>query len=115
MIPDICAYFEQPPIDDKLGSDEPRVTKIPDLAIEVLSPSQTVNELLKKINASLGVKSCWLAMPSLEEIRVFSQPLRYQDFNVNDMEIIDEIMDIRLPLHKVFKWRSKDLQKAGKI
>jgi len=109
LIPDICAYFEQPPIDDKAGSDEVRITQMPDLAIEVLSPSQSVNELLRKIDAffALGVKSCWLTMPSLEVIRVFSQPQCYKDFNLNDMEVIDDIMDIRLPIQKVFKWRKK--------
>jgi Uma2 family endonuclease len=114
LIPDICAYFEPPPTDDKLGSDEVRVTQIPDLAVEVLSPSQTLNELLNKMEAffALGVKSCWLAMPSLEIVRVFSQPLHYKDFNINDIEVIDDVMDIRLPIHKIFKWRSKEIQKA---
>jgi len=111
LIPDVCVYLEPPPVDDKLGSDEVRVTQIPDLAIEVLSPSQTVNELLKKIDAffALGVKSCWLMMPSLEEIRVFSQLKCYKNFDMNVTEIIDEVMDIRLPIQKVFKWRSKEV------
>jgi Uma2 family endonuclease len=109
LIPDISVYSEALPFDDKLGSDEVRVTQMPDLAVEVLSPSQTLNELLNKMEAffALGVKSCWLAMPSLEVVRVFSQPLCYKDFNMNDMEVIDDVMDIRLPIQKVFKWRSK--------
>jgi Uma2 family endonuclease len=109
LIPDVCVYLEPPPIDDKLGSDEARITQIPDLAIEVLSPSQTVNELLRKIDAffALGVKSCWLVMPSLEEIRVFSQLHRYKNFDMNVSDVIDEVMDIRLPIQKVFKWRSQ--------
>jgi len=61
---------------------------------------------------ALEVKSCWLAMPSLEVVRVFYQPLRYKDFNINDIEVIDDVMDIRLPIHKVFKWRSKEIHKA---
>jgi len=115
LIPDICAYFEPPPVDDKLGSDEARVTQIPDLAVEVLSPSQTVNALLKKIDAyfTLGIKSCWLVMPSLEAVRVFSQLQHYKTFDMNDPEVIDEVMDIRVPIPKVFKWRSKSVQKVG--
>jgi Uma2 family endonuclease len=108
LIPDICAYLEPPIIDDRLGSDETRVAQIPDLAIEVLSPSQTINELLKKIDAffALGIKACWLVMPSLEVIRVFSRPLNYKDFNIiSETEVIDGVMDIRLPIQKIFKWR----------
>jgi hypothetical protein len=28
-------------------------------------------------------------------------------FEMNVMEVIDDVMDIHLPLQKVFKWRSK--------
>jgi Uma2 family endonuclease len=114
LIPDVCVYIEPPPVDDKPGSDEARVTQIPDLAIEVLSPSQTINDLLKKIEAffALGIKSCWLVMPSLDEVRVFSQLRRYKVFNMDVENIIDEVMDIHLPIRKVFKWHSKDVQKA---
>lgn len=107
LIPDISIYFEPPPIDNELGSDVVRVSQMPDLAIEVLSPSQTINELLKKINAyfALNIKSCWLVMPSLEEVRVFSQLQRYKNFDMNDSEINDEVMDIHLPIQKVFRKR----------
>ncbi|EDN65229.1 protein containing DUF820 [Beggiatoa sp. PS] len=94
-------------IDDKPGSDVVRVSQMPDLAIEVLSPSQTINELLKKINAyfALSIKSCWLVMPALEEVRVFSQLQCYKNFDINDKEINDEVMDIHLPIQKVFRNR----------
>jgi protein-arginine kinase activator protein McsA len=70
-----------------------------------------VTEILKKIDAffALGVKSCWLMMPALEEIRVFSQLNCYKNFDMNVTEIIDEVMDIRLPIQKVFKWRAKEV------
>jgi len=44
LVPDVCAYLEPPGDDDEL-SDEIRVTKMPDLAIEVLSPRQTITDL----------------------------------------------------------------------
>jgi Uma2 family endonuclease len=109
VIPDISVYLESPSLDDEPGEDEVRVTKMPDLAIEVLSPTQTINELLKKIKAyfALGIRSCWLVMPALEEVRVFSQQLRhYKNFDINNNEIVvDEVMDIRLPIQKVFRRR----------
>ncbi|RKZ84079.1 MAG: hypothetical protein DRR19_18210 [Candidatus Parabeggiatoa sp. nov. 1] len=109
MVPDISVYIEPPSLDDEPGEDEVRVTKMPDLAIEVLSPTQAINDLLKKIKAyfALGVRSCWLVMPSLEEVRVFSQQLRhYKNFDLNNNEVVvDEVMDIRLPIQKVFRRR----------
>ncbi len=110
MIPDISVYLEPlPEQDEGLGYDEVRVSKMPDLAVEVLSPTQSVNDLLKKMKAyfAFGVKSFWLVMPSLEVIRVFSQVQKYRDFNLNDTEVIDEVMDVHLPIAKVFGKRSK--------
>jgi Uma2 family endonuclease len=106
MVPDICIYLEPPPLDDEPGEDEARVTKMPDLVIEVLSPTQAIPELLRKIKAyfALGVKSCWLVMPALEQVRVFSHHLRqYQNFDINHNETVeDKVMDIQLPVQKIF-------------
>lgn len=110
IIPDISVYVA-PPFDDDddgLGDDEVRVTKMPDLAIEVLSPTQAVNVLLKKIKAyfAFGVKACWLVIPALDEVRVFSQPKSYKIFDIQqNNEIVDEVMDIHLPIQKVLRRR----------
>jgi Uma2 family endonuclease len=116
LVPDVCIYLDPPPVDENLGSDMVRISQYPDLAIEVLSPSQTINELLKKIEAyfALNVKSCWLAIPSLDEVRVFSQLQKYKTFDMNDTEVIDEIMDIRLPIQKMFRKRSNSVQNISR-
>jgi Uma2 family endonuclease len=110
LIPDICIYIEPPPEqdDDELLDDEMRVKEIPDLAIEVLSPKQSISDLLSKIKAyfSLGVKSCWLVMPSIRVIKVYSQTesqIIAKTFGMENGEVFDEIMNIRLPIEKVFK------------
>ncbi len=108
--PDICAYIGPPPMpDDTFEDDLVTVSQMPELAIEVLSPRQSVSYLVRKIKAyfALGIKSCWLVMPSLEEVRVFSQPLSYKTFGVNDTEMVDELMNIHLPIHQVLKWHSR--------
>jgi len=110
LVSDVCVYIEPPPDqeDDELGFDEIRVTKIPDLAIEVLSPKQIISDLLFKIKAyfALGVKSCWLVMPSVQVIKVYSQSKTKtvaKTFDPQrDTEVVDEVMDIRLPIQKVF-------------
>ncbi|MDM8562950.1 Uma2 family endonuclease [Candidatus Marithioploca araucensis] len=106
LVPDISVYLE-PPVDqqdDFLAFDEMRVTKIPDLAIEVLSPKQAITDLLAKIKAyfALGVRSCWLVMPSVEVINIYSQGKK-QTFDMNDTEVVDKVLDVHLPIAKVFR------------
>jgi len=105
LVPDISVYLE-PPLDqeDVLAVDEMRVTKIPDLAIEVLSPKQAITDLLAKIKAyfALGVRSCWLVMPSVEVINIYSQGEK-QTFDMNDTEVLDKVLDVHLPIAKVFR------------
>jgi Uma2 family endonuclease len=117
IVPDLCVYQQSPPLVDEPDEDEVRITIMPELAIEVLSPTQSINELLKKIKAyfALGVKSCWLVMPALEEVRVFSQQLQhYRNFDINHSELIDdEVMDIHLPIQKVFRSRSPNCRSVG--
>ncbi|OAD19261.1 hypothetical protein THIOM_005112 [Candidatus Thiomargarita nelsonii] len=115
LVPDICVYTGPPPApDEDVDDDLLKVSQMPDLAIEVLSPRQSIGELIRKIKAyfSLGVKSCWLAIPSIEAIDVYSQPNQHKTFDMGDTEVIDEVMDIRLPIQKVFGKRY-NLQKTA--
>jgi Uma2 family endonuclease len=118
LVPDVCVYTKPPPAPDKEVEDDIlRVSQMPDLAIEVLSPSQSVSFLVRKIKAlfALGVKSCWLVEPSVDVVHVYSQPNRHKTFDMNDTEIIDEIMDIRLPIQKVFLSHSENLEVAQQL
>jgi len=102
--PVVCAYVKRPVIPDG-KNDLVKVSQIPDLAIEVLSPRQSVSYLIRKINAyfELGVRSCWLVLPSNKYIGVYSQINQYKSFDVQrDTEIVDEVMDIHLPIASVF-------------
>lgn len=112
LVPDICVYLISPPIDDRPGYDSIKVSCYPDLVIEILSPTQAIGELLKKIEAyfALGVKSCWLAIPAFKEIKVFSQLNQYETFNLNNGEIVDKTLDIRLPMERLFFKSSSQLQ-----
>ncbi|OQY44451.1 MAG: hypothetical protein B6247_30240 [Candidatus Parabeggiatoa sp. nov. 2] len=101
--PDVCAYRKRPII-PKGKTDLVKVSQMPDLVIEILSPRQAVDYLIRKMNAyfKLGVKSGWLVIPSLDEVRVFSQPRSYKSFDLNSTEIVDEVMEIQLPIASVF-------------
>jgi Uma2 family endonuclease len=116
LIPDVCVYLEPPfESDDEIDDDVLKVSQIPDLVIEVLSPKQTISELLNKFKAyfALGVKSCWLAVPSIEVIKIYSPGNQYRTFSLDSQEMTDEAMNIRLPIQKVFqkrlRKRSKDV------
>ncbi len=111
--PDISVYRQTPvpeaenPWDDIIRSPSP-----PDLAIEIISTSQTLTEMTNKVKAyfALGVKSCWLLLPSLATIHVFSPPYQSRVYGP-ESEIIDEKIDIHLPLQKVFRRTSAKTQK----
>ncbi len=102
--PDVCAYQNVPAVPDK-EDDLIKVSQMPDLVIEVLSPSQSINELLRKLDAflALGIKSCWLVIPSLEVVKVFSQDSHKTCDIQHDTEGTDESTDIRLPLQNIFE------------
>jgi len=100
--PDISLYQghrELSSFDDVL-----RMTEMPLLVIEILSPKQTLDELLAKFKAyfTLGIKSCWLVTPSIRAIAIYSQSKHWKTFSMNDMEVVDEIGNIHLPMQKIF-------------
>jgi Uma2 family endonuclease len=102
--PDVCAYLNAPVIPDK-ENDLLKVSQMPDLAIEILSPRQAVSYLIRKINAyfAVGVRSCWLVIPTNKYIAVYSYPNQWEAFDVKrDTEVIDKVMDIHLPIAKIF-------------
>ncbi len=90
--------------EDELDNDILRMTQMPDLVIEILSPRQAINEILSKFKAylTLGVKSCWLIIPSVKVIKIYwANENKIFDIQ-HDTEITDAIIDIRLPIQKIF-------------
>jgi Uma2 family endonuclease len=110
--PDICLYSNE------IGFQEfdiLKMTEMPLLAIEILSPSQGPKELKDKIRAyfDLGVKSCWLVIPDAQLISIYAKQGGFRNFDMRDTEVIDEVMDIHLPIQKVFGRRSKNIRKVA--
>ncbi|EDN65533.1 protein containing DUF820 [Beggiatoa sp. PS] len=103
LIPDICVY-DSNAIEFIDVEDVSKVADMPLLAIEVLSPQQAMNEIINKFKAyfAIGIKSCWLVMPAIKSITIYSKPDQYKTFDINDNEIIDKTMDIRLPAQNIF-------------
>jgi Uma2 family endonuclease len=101
LIPDICVY---PHTLRRKKRDVLRMTEMPLLVIEIVSPLQGIAEILAKFDAyfALGIKSCWLVIPSNESITVYSSPENFKTFGTNDSEIIDSVLDICLPNRVIF-------------
>ena len=79
-----------------------RMWEMPLLAIEIVSPKQSVFDITEKFKIffELGVKSCWLVEPITGIITVFSSPDRAKTFTTG--EVGDEVLDIRLPIGDIF-------------
>jgi hypothetical protein len=52
----------------------------------------------------VGWASVFLPAPSTDVLAIYSQPDQHKTFDRNDSEIVDEVMDIHLPLQKIFEW-----------
>jgi len=106
--PDVCAYLKRPIIPEG-KNDLIKVSQMPDLVIEILSPRQSIDYLVRKTKAyfELGVKTGWLVNPEQKIITVYSQPshhLRYKTFALDTIpEVIDEILGIRFLMREIFE------------
>ncbi|MDM8561545.1 Uma2 family endonuclease [Candidatus Parabeggiatoa sp. HSG14] len=101
--PDICLY-PKGKVQPDWTCDVLKMPDMPLLVIEVLSPRQGMDEILRKIRAyfALGIQSCWMVVPTTESITVYSKPREFISFSMKDTEVIDEVMDIRLSIKKIF-------------
>jgi Uma2 family endonuclease len=100
-VPDL-AFFEVKASD--WFDDETKITEVPHGVIEILSPSQSEQELINKFPPyfDLGVKTVWLVVPIFQTIYVFDAPRNYQTFTIANPILKDTVLDVELDLNKVF-------------
>ena len=100
-VPDV-SIFPKKEID--LKNDVIAMKEPPLGVIEILSPSQSLSELTSKASGYFahGVRSCWIVLPTLANIYVFSSPDDYAIFRASET-LHDEKLDISFPLEAVFK------------
>lgn len=104
--PDVCLYPAH-----RRGLSRPkdivRMSEMPLLAVEILSPRQGLLDLKEKFEVYffLGIKSCWMVLPEIEEIAVYKSIEEYQPFNRRrgDSVVVDEVLNIKIPLDKIFE------------
>jgi Uma2 family endonuclease len=98
--PDVCAYLKR---SLSRPFDILKMSEMPLLVIEILSPRQGAQEILEKFAAyfALGVLSCWLVDPTTAIVAVYAALDQHKTFSSG--EVIDETLDIRLPLVEIFE------------
>ncbi len=99
--PDIAIY---PKMKIDLKNDVMKMKEAPLCAIEILSPTQSFNELTSKASQYFqrGVKSCWIVLPSVANIYVFQNENDYEIYRTKDV-LVDKALDISFPLKEVFQ------------
>lgn len=71
-VPDLCVYRKE---DEAALRHLTWVTKVPQIAVEIISPSQTIDEMTAKIEQLLahGVPSVWFVLPFARVITVYQR------------------------------------------
>jgi len=99
--PDICVYPAQKL---RLLETEAKETEAPITTIEIQSPSQSIEELLKKakdLYFPMGVQSAWIVIPALKAIQVLWSNDQKQLFTSGLLK--DSVTEIEIDLEQVFE------------
>jgi Uma2 family endonuclease len=88
----------------------------PDLAVEVVSPTNTANQVLTKIREYFqgGVERVWVIYPELEEVYVYSSPTQPRVLSrADDLDGDTVLPGFRLPIATLFEDESTDQDPAS--
>jgi len=100
-IPDIAIFKE---FEFKPGKDIIKSKQVPLGVMEILSPTQSLTELVVKSNTyfDIGVKSYWLVAPDVETIYVYYIDGEREAFTKKD-KLVDKHLNVELELSDIFK------------
>jgi Uma2 family endonuclease len=101
LAPDICIY---PISEEDWRKDEITMSKPPITVIEILSPKQAVQDLVDKFDEyfKAGVKSCWLVIPTLEIVDVFTANIHQKQTYTAGI-ITDLASNVAIDINKIFR------------
>lgn len=101
-VPDLAVFAKRSP---DMQHDVLWVQDVPLTTVEILSPKQDLDSLLEKAQAFLaaGVKSCWIVIPGISTVAVFTGPNTYRSFAHGSADALrDEILGVEIPLADIF-------------
>jgi Uma2 family endonuclease len=99
--PDLVLY---PAGELDFKNDPSRRTDAPLLTIEIQSASQSMKDMVDKLEPYFyfGVKSCWIVVPEIRGVLVYDSPFSYTFFH-DKAAVKDAVLDIEINLEEVFK------------
>ncbi|WP_035565633.1 Uma2 family endonuclease [Hymenobacter sp. IS2118] len=99
-VPDVSVFLRAA-LD--LAVEQIAVAQVPRTAIEILSPTQLIAELLEKAARyfAAGVQSYWLVVPELRAVAVFSEPGKYKYF-YNGQTLADPVTGAEIVVSQLF-------------
>ena len=100
-VPDIAIFTKR---EMSLSKDLVRVKEPPLTAIEILSPSQRIDDLKDKIFENYfpaGVKSAWLVIPSARTVSIYTADEKFKTYATG--KFTDPSNKITLDLDEVFE------------
>ncbi|MCB1189598.1 MAG: Uma2 family endonuclease [Leptospiraceae bacterium] len=100
--PDIC-YLTKEQIKN---SRQKSVDQVPSFVIEIISPSNTVSEIEKKIHDyfQAGTKVIWIIYPELCSVKVYYSPKQIKVCTENDIcDAGDVISDFHITVNEIFQ------------
>jgi Uma2 family endonuclease len=98
--PDICMY---PLRTSNWLHDEKTVSEPPLLALEILSPTQGMEDITDKIDLyfNAGVKTYWVVIPTFKIINIITPDRQFQTFTSGIAK--DPVLGIELDMERVFR------------
>ena len=109
IVPDIAVFAWENIPRTRKGKIANRFEMAPDWLIEILSPEQSVNKVIKKIVFSLkqGTQLAWLIDPDDESVTVFyPQALPEVKENEDLLPGLEDLKDWQLSVAEMFEWLS---------
>ena len=99
VVPDLSLY---PKRSLSIPHDILRMSEMPLLAAEILSPRQGTSTILEKFDAyfALGIKSSWLVDPLTQTVHVYQSPTQRRTFS--EGQVVDPTLKIEISLAEIF-------------
>jgi Uma2 family endonuclease len=97
--PDLCVY---PQLEVNFQEDVVRMEEPPLLAVGIVSPFQSTQDVVDKITDMLdaGVQSCWLVQPAMETITIYTEGEK--PHTVSTGTVTDPATDIEVEVSEIF-------------
>lgn len=109
IVPDISIFLWHRIPKDEKGRIANRFNLHPDWVIEILSPEQSANKVIKKIMFCVNqvTQLAWLIDAEDESVMIF-KPNQFPEIKSDDeiLPVLDELQEMQLSVKEMFSWLS---------